>query len=200
MNRRQDDGNARTLTIAVVAALALIVGLGAAPVASQLAEQPVPGEAPVATGPWTRPVTSGEITSGYGRRCLGGGCRLHSGTDIAVPSGTPVLAASSGRVEDARCTSPYCDRPGYLGLGGYGNLLTLSHADGLTTRYAHLTSFTVAPGDTVTAGQLVGYAGSTGNSTGPHLHFEVLVDGAFTDPEPFMAERNAPLGETGGSQ
>ncbi|BCJ46192.1 hypothetical protein GCM10010168_51410 [Actinoplanes ianthinogenes] len=167
-----------------MAGLALIVGLGGASVATG-ATGPEPAATVPAAGAWVKPV-DGELSSSYGMRCLGGQCRMHTGTDISVPTGTDVVAAAAGVVEGARCASDYCDRPGYLGLGGYGNLVTVKHADGVVTRYAHLSSFAVAPGQQVTAGALLGKSGSTGNSTGPHLHFEVKVDGKFVDPVTFL--------------
>jgi murein DD-endopeptidase MepM/ murein hydrolase activator NlpD len=171
------------MIVALAGVLALVVGLGGASFATGTTG-PGPGVTPAAGG-WMKPV-NGELSSSYGMRCLGGRCRMHTGTDISVPSGTDVVAAGNGVVESARCASAYCDRPGYLGLGGYGNLVTVKHADGVVTRYAHLTNFAVTPGQQVAAGDLVGHSGSTGNSTGPHLHFEVKVDGAFTDPVKFL--------------
>ncbi|WP_029429689.1 M23 family metallopeptidase [Blastococcus sp. URHD0036] len=137
-----------------------------------------------AAGTWIRP-TDGTVTSGFGSR----GGSPHEGVDIGGPRGTPVYAATDGTVTDARCTSAYCDRDGSLALSGYGNLVELDHGAGVSTRYAHLTSFTVTVGQAVTAGALLGYQGSTGNSTGVHLHFEVRVDGAPSDPVPWLADR-----------
>ncbi|RBY81533.1 M23 family metallopeptidase [Blastococcus sp. TF02A-26] len=141
-----------------------------------------------AAGTWIRP-TAGTITSGFGPR----GGSLHAGVDIAGPRGTPVYAATDGTVTDARCTSAYCDRDGSLALTGYGNLVELDHGAGVSTRYAHLTAYTVTAGQAVSAGALLGYQGSTGNSTGVHLHFEVRVDGAPIDPVPWLAERGIEL-------
>ncbi|MEU8244071.1 M23 family metallopeptidase [Actinoplanes missouriensis] len=174
--------------MALAAGFALLIGLGGGTVASGDAG---PGQETPAAGGWTKP-TDGTISSPYGERCLGG-CRMHRGTDLGVDTGTVVVAAGNGIVDDARCASSYCDRPGHLGLGGYGNLVTITHAGGVETRYAHLERFTVAPGQRVTAGDTIGYSGSTGNSTGPHLHFEVKVNGEYVDPAPFMRERGAPL-------
>ncbi len=124
----------------------------------------------VATGPpssagliW--PV-SGPITSGFGPRWG----RMHEGLDIAGSSGTPIGAAATGTVISAGWS------------GGYGQLVVLDHGNGLSTAYAHLSSISVAPGQTVPQGSAVGGMGTTGNSTGVHLHFEVRVNGAATNP------------------
>ena len=94
----------------------------------------------------------------------------HRGTDIPVPEGTPILAAHSGTV----LVSGWND--------SYGNQVLLDNGAGLSTRYAHMTATAVTAGETVTAGQVIGYVGSTGDSTGNHLHFEVSVGGVLTDP------------------
>jgi len=95
---------------------------------------------------------------------------VHSGVDWAAPTGTPVYAAFDGKVA-------------YAGSGGgYGNLLKIAHAGGMETRYAHLTKFATKQGASVRAGELVGYVGTTGRSTGPHLHFELRIGGQAVDP------------------
>ena len=109
---------------------------------------------------------SGPVTSGFGSRWG----RMHEGIDIAVPLGTAVRAAAAGTVINA----------GWM--GGYGNLVVVDHGNGLSTAYAHNTSFAVSVGQSVAAGEVVSYSGSTGNSTGPHVHFEVRVDGSAVDP------------------
>jgi murein DD-endopeptidase MepM/ murein hydrolase activator NlpD len=109
---------------------------------------------------------SGPVTSSFGFRWG----RMHQGIDIAVPTGTPVRAAGSGRVIIA----------GWM--GGYGNLVVIDHGGGLSTAYGHNSSFAVGTGASVSQAQVVAYAGSTGNSTGPHVHFEVRVNGAPVDP------------------
>jgi murein DD-endopeptidase MepM/ murein hydrolase activator NlpD len=143
---------------------------------------------PVPAGSWIRP-TAGAFTSGYGTRWGA----LHAGVDIAGPRNTPVHAAGDGTVTRAECTSAYCDRDGGLHLGGYGNLVEVDHGGGLTTRYAHLSAYTVTAGQPVTAGTLIGYQGSTGNSSGVHLHLEVRIDGMPVDPVPWLADRGVDL-------
>ena len=108
----------------------------------------------------------GVLTSNYGWRWG----RMHEGIDIAVPGGTPVVAATAGTVVHA----------GWM--GGYGNLVVVDHGGGVATAYAHNTSVTVGAGQQVAQGQLIAYSGNTGNSTGPHVHFEVRVGGAAVDP------------------
>ncbi|HXH88676.1 MAG TPA: peptidoglycan DD-metalloendopeptidase family protein [Gaiellaceae bacterium] len=108
----------------------------------------------------------GVMTSSFGWRWG----RMHEGIDIAVPSGTPVVASASGTVIVA----------GWM--GGYGNLVVIDHGTGVATAYAHNTNVTVGNGQQVAQGQLIAYAGNTGNSTGPHIHFEVRVNGSAVDP------------------
>jgi murein DD-endopeptidase MepM/ murein hydrolase activator NlpD len=98
--------------------------------------------------------------------------RMHQGVDFAAPEGAPVLAAADGVVTEAGRQ------------GGYGNLLRISHASGWVTGYAHLMAFApgVAPGARVLKGEVVGYAGHTGLATGPHLHYEVSLNGVRLDP------------------
>ena len=109
---------------------------------------------------------SGTITSPFGFRWG----RMHEGIDISVPEGTPVRAAKAGRTILAAYT------------GGYGNYTCIDHGGGLSTCYAHQSSYATSVGDVVDQGQVVGYSGNTGSSTGPHLHFEVRVNGAAVDP------------------
>ena len=94
----------------------------------------------------------------------------HRGTDIPAPEGTPILAAHSGTV----LVSGWND--------SYGNQVLLDNGAGLSTRYAHMTATAVTAGKTVTAGQVIGYVGSTGDSTGNHLHFEVMQNGVLVAP------------------
>ena len=108
----------------------------------------------------------GVLTSGFGWRWG----RMHEGIDLAVPMGTPVVAAATGTVIVA----------GWL--GGYGNLVVVDHGNGVATAYGHNTSVTVGAGQSVAQGQLIAYSGNTGHSTGPHVHFEVRINGSPVDP------------------
>ncbi|WP_344818300.1 M23 family metallopeptidase [Microbacterium soli] len=135
------------------------------------------------SGAWRRP-SSGRITSYYGRRnvqCSNSYCasRDHGGIDIANGCGVPIYAAHSGTVD-------------YVGYnGGYGNYTRIQHGGGIATGYGHQARFAVRWGQYVSAGQVIGYAGNTGNSFGCHLHFEVYVNGGRIDPYPFMVARGA---------
>jgi len=109
---------------------------------------------------------------------------FHTGLDLAAPMGTPILAGAAGVVVAAN--------PGTI---GYGNFVIVAHDSHTLTLYGHLEAIGVKPGDTVTAGQVIGLMGSTGNSTGPHLHFEVRIDGVPADPMPLLPP--LPPGATG---
>ena len=126
--------------------------------------------------PNSRPV-DGPVGSGFGFRSdpFSGRPALHTGLDFPVESGTPVLAAAGGVVLS---TAHHAD---------YGNLVEIDHGNGLVTRYAHNSKLLVRPGDLVRRGQAISQAGTTGRSTGPHLHFEVLVEGVPQDPAKFLA-------------
>jgi murein DD-endopeptidase MepM/ murein hydrolase activator NlpD len=108
----------------------------------------------------------GILTSGYGWRWG----RMHEGIDLAVGVGTPVVSAAAGTVIVA----------GWM--GGYGNLVVVDHGNGVSTAYGHNTSVTVGVGQSVAQGQLIAYSGNTGHSTGPHVHFEVRINGSPVDP------------------
>jgi murein DD-endopeptidase MepM/ murein hydrolase activator NlpD len=110
----------------------------------------------------------GALGDGYGPR----GARFHSGLDFVAAGGTPVAAAASGRVVFAGRHT-----------GGWGNLVVLQHGRGVRTFYAHLARISVKLGRRVSVGANIGAVGATGNATGPHLHFEVLVRGAAVDPQ-----------------
>ncbi len=123
-------------------------------------------------GPMARP-SQGPITSEFGWRIhpIHGGSRLHAGTDIGAPHGAPIVAGDCGKVVTAGWE------------GGYGNTVVIQHRNGLYTRYAHQSSMKVKVGQGVGKGQVIGAIGSTGNSTGPHLHFEVRRGGPWGDPQ-----------------
>ena len=128
---------------------------------------------------FTMPV-AGTPTSGYGSRIdpIQHKEIKHPGFDLAAKTGTPVSAAAPGTVVSA---GP---------AGTYGNLVTVRHGNGVETRYAHLSATTVKVGDHVEQGQQIGNVGTTGYSTGPHLHFEVRKDGQAIDPAPFLPINN----------
>lgn len=134
---------------------------------------------PVDLGPFEvshRPVP-GPITSRFGSRVhpIFGTTRNHYGVDFGGNTGEPIVAAAPGVVLTA----------GWM--NGYGNTVVVSHGDGFTTLYAHQNEILVSTGDSVAGGDLLGRVGSTGWSTGPHLHWEIRVDGIAVDPEPYLA-------------
>lgn len=166
-------GEARYAVRSVVAGSGLMVSFSA----SQSSRG-----APIANGfvaggfagaiPRHMPISSARLTSSFGlrRHPISGGLRQHAGIDLAAPAGTPVFSTVSGVVGKA----------GWA--GGYGLLITVVDANGVQTRYGHLSGLAVAQGQFVSAGDVVGYVGSTGNSTGPHLHYEVRVNGIAVNP------------------
>jgi murein DD-endopeptidase MepM/ murein hydrolase activator NlpD len=133
------------------------------------------------------PLPHATITQGFGptsytfEAAYAGFPHFHTGLDLADPLGTPVFAAADGVVALAQSMT---DSSG--ALVGYGNYVLIDHGDGLQTLYGHLLAFAVKPGDMVKRGQLIGMVGSTGNSTGPHTHFEVRVDNSPVDPMQFL--------------
>ncbi|HVY97799.1 MAG TPA: peptidoglycan DD-metalloendopeptidase family protein [Solirubrobacterales bacterium] len=141
------------------------------------------GSAPLPAGPikggsgsmiW--PV-DGPVVSGFGGRNIGAGYEYHPGIDIAVPEGTPIRAALAGTVI---FTEPEASS------GGYGNYTCIDHGGGLSTCYAHQSSFAVSAGESVSQGQIIGYSGCTGYCLGPHVHFEVRINGSVTDPMGYL--------------
>lgn len=118
-----------------------------------------------------RPVSGGVISSRYGARWG----RTHQGLDIAVPTGTNITAAEGGTVS---FTSE--------NAGGYGKLVKIKHSSGVETAYAHLDKILVNKGQIVSVGEVIALSGNTGNSTGPHLHFEIITNGVRIDPEPYI--------------
>ena len=116
------------------------------------------------------PVTNWNVTSNFGYRWG----RLHAGTDVGVPEGTTVRASRGGQVVTA----------GWV--GGYGNCVIIDHGDGVCTRYGHLSQVLVSVGQYVDQGEQIALSGNTGRSTGPHLHFEIRINGEPTDPLPYL--------------
>lgn len=133
-------------------------------------EPPPPSEPANGSGDWIWPITGGLHSSEYGPRWGG----FHSGLDIAVPVGTRAVAARSGTVTFAGWD------------GGYGYCILIDHGDGFVTRYAHASALLVSSGQWVEQGEAVIRVGSTGNSTGSHLHFEVIVNGETQNPRNFL--------------
>jgi murein DD-endopeptidase MepM/ murein hydrolase activator NlpD len=117
----------------------------------------------------------GPVVSGFGPRF--GGSEFHEGIDIAVPSGTPIRAAASGTVVLLQSEAS---------SGGYGNFTCIDHGGGLSTCYAHQESFAVSAGEQVSQGEVIGYSDCTGHCFGPHVHFEVRINGAPTDPMGYL--------------
>lgn len=119
---------------------------------------------------------AGPVTSGFGYRThpIFGDTRLHTGIDIGAPYGAPVVAADDGVVS-------------YAGvMSGYGNVIVISHSSSLATTYNHLSAFAIGSGQRVARGERIGSVGCSGYCTGPHLHFEVRVNGSPVDPMPYL--------------
>ncbi len=163
----------RRLLLAVGVPVALIPFLAAGMVVQAVQERP---------GPLAMPVTGATLTQPYGCTSVeiepwSSQCathHFHSGIDLAAALDTPIYAATAGTVEVHRQR------------GGYGLYILLTRDSRLSTLYGHLDWPLVQPGEIVAAGQVIGLMGSTGNSTGPHLHFEVRVSGFPVDPLPFL--------------
>lgn len=126
---------------------------------------------------WVLPISYTRFSSPFGWRThpIYGDIRFHAGVDLSAPTGTPIVATRAGVVT---VTS--------FEAGGAGYYVNINHLDGFVTRYMHMTHYIVAPGQTVSAGQIIGYCGSTGASTGPHLHFGVYYNGAAVNPAQFI--------------
>ena len=121
---------------------------------------------------WRRPCSWIKLTSPYGYRThpTTGQWKFHNGVDLANNQGTPIYAARSGKVTVATYG------------GTYGYYVTINHGDGYSSLYAHMTHYTVSKGQTVKKGDIIGYMGSTGRSTGPHLHFSIFLNGSSVNP------------------
>jgi murein DD-endopeptidase MepM/ murein hydrolase activator NlpD len=122
---------------------------------------------------------AGWLSSGYGRRTdpFTGSPDFHPGLDISADAGQPVFATADGRVEAAGRN------------GNYGNLVVVNHGFAITTKYGHLSRIVAQPGDAIQRGRILGYVGSTGRSTGSHLHYEVWVNGRLVNPLRLLARR-----------
>ena len=140
--------------------------------------------------PSRMPVDGVRLTSSYGMRNhpILRQRRQHNGVDLAAARGTPVYATADGRIGRAERFS------------SYGNYVQIEHGGDLQTRYAHLSSYTVQAGELVQRGDLIGYVGSTGRSTGPHLHYEVRVDGEPVNPIPYMTADYASIDQVEGGR
>lgn len=133
---------------------------------------------PVISVPSRMPLDGARLTSDFGMRThpVLGGRRKHKGIDLAAPTGTPVYATADGIVDRAEWFS------------SYGLYVEIGHGAELETRYAHMSRLAVAEGQWVNKGDVIGYVGSTGRSTGPHLHYEVRIAGIAVNPIPYMVE------------
>lgn len=139
----------------------------------ELARLALQGNNPPSNSSWVTPVSGYTLTSPFGMRKhpVLGYNRMHNGIDMACPQGTPIYATRAGKVT----TTAYQ-------AGGAGNYVSINHLDGFSSIYMHMTNYVVSPGQSVSAGQLIGYVGSTGISTGPHLHFGISYAGTYVNP------------------
>lgn len=167
---------------------------GHAALAASAGRSPLSAAARAAAGisgplsiPSRTPLDGLTMTSGFGMRNhpILGGARAHTGIDLAAPIGTPVYATADGTVSKAAW------------FGGYGLYVQLEHGNKLETRYGHLSRLSVADGQQVRKGDIIGYVGTTGRSTGPHLHYEVRVDGLAVNPLPYMQSDRVTLASSG---
>ena len=135
------------------------------------------GQNPPSNATWIEPVSGYTITSAFGYRKAPtkGASTYHQGVDMACPTGTPIYATRSGTVTKAAYQA-----------GGAGYYVSISHGDGFASIYMHMTRYVVSAGQSVTQGQLIGYVGSTGVSTGPHLHFGISYGGTYVNPMAYI--------------
>jgi len=136
-----------------------------------------PSDAPPSSAGWVCPVPYYTLTSPFGMRVhpVLGYARMHNGVDMACAQGTPIYASRSGKVTVASYQA-----------GGAGNYVSINHGDGFSSVYMHMTHYIVSVGQYVTAGQVIGYVGSTGISTGPHLHFGISYNGTYVNPMAYI--------------
>ncbi len=139
----------------------------------KLAAQAAAGGAPASNATWQTPVSGYTLTSPFGMRKhpVLGYNRMHNGVDMACAQGTPIVATRAGTVTTASYQA-----------GGAGYYVSINHLDGFSSIYMHMTHFVVSPGQSVSKGQVIGYVGSTGISTGPHLHFGISYAGSYVNP------------------
>jgi len=130
--------------------------------------------------PSIKPISAFTYTSAFGVRSdpFHGYAAMHAGIDLASPTGTPIYATADGVVDRAEW------------FGGYGNMVDIDHGKGIATRYGHMSRIVAHAGEHVRRGELIGYVGSTGRSTGSHLHYEVRIDGHAVNPIPFLQSAN----------
>jgi len=160
---------ATAIFIAIVVAISAVMSLGIVDLA---------GNVQVAAGGWIKPVKGAFVSQGFGCTPVSiepydPSCpsrHFHSGIDLAAASGTPIYAAASGKVQV------------FVSATGFGLHVIIDHGNGLQSLYGHMSTVSVSDGDYVSAGDLIGTVGSTGNSTGPHLHFEIDRDGIPENP------------------
>lgn len=143
----------------------------------ELVKMALKGENPPSNATWIEPVSGYTITSAFGYRKAptAGASTYHQGVDMACDSGTPIYATRAGTVTKAAYQA-----------GGAGYYVSISHGDGFASIYMHMTRYVVSTGDTVSQGQLIGYVGSTGVSTGPHLHFGISYGGTYVNPMAYL--------------
>lgn len=140
----------------------------------------VGGAAGAISIPSIQPIANFTFTSAFGVRSdpFRGAAAMHAGIDLASPTGTPIYATADGVVDRAEW------------FGGYGNMVEIDHGKGIATRYGHMSRISARDGQRVKRGDLIGYVGSTGRSTGSHLHYEVRIDGRAVNPLPFLQSAN----------
>ena len=167
---------------------------GNAALAASVGKSPLSASARAAAGisgpisiPSRTPLNGLTMTSNYGMRThpVLGGLRAHKGVDLSAPVGTPIYATADGVVGKAAW------------FGGYGLYVQLEHGNALETRYGHMSRLNVAEGQHVRKGDVLGFVGTTGRSTGPHLHYEVRVNGAAVNPVPYMQSDRVSIASRG---
>ena len=143
----------------------------------ELVKLALKGQNPPSNATWIEPVSGYTITSAFGYRKAPtkGASTYHQGVDMACPTGTPIYATRSGTVTKAAYQA-----------GGAGYYVSISHGDGFASIYMHMSRYVVSAGQSVTQGQLIGYVGSTGVSTGPHLHFGISYGGTYVNPMAYI--------------